>query len=81
MLPGGELVSGSYDNKIKIWRNNSLIDTLIGHSSFVNCLAVLPNDNLASGSDDFTIKIWRNNLLVNTLKRTYTLCSKFNSIT
>src|SRR5271163_3379531 len=66
-LPNGDLVSGSSDNSIKIWKDRNLINTLNGHIYTVSCLAVLLNGDLVSGSYDNTIKIWRNNLVIKTL--------------
>ena len=53
------IISGSYDNTIKIWNINSgtCIKTLEGHIYSVNSVAI--KDNLIiSGSTDNTIKIW-----------------------
>jgi len=59
-LPNGDLVSGSWDNTIKIWNPNdgTLKRTLNGHTSEVRALTTLPNGDLVSGSMDKTIKIW-----------------------
>ena len=67
VLLNNNLVSGSWDNSIKIWRNNLVINTLIGHNDCVFCLLVLSNGDLVTGSADTTIKIWRDNKLINTL--------------
>ncbi|HIK13372.1 MAG TPA: WD40 repeat domain-containing protein [Oscillatoriaceae cyanobacterium M33_DOE_052] len=67
--PDGQmLVSGGYDNTIKLWRlggepsqekYGQLIRTLLGHGNTVHGLCFTPNGQfLASGSDDNTIKIW-----------------------
>ncbi|MGK7880471.1 MAG: TIR domain-containing protein [Crocosphaera sp.] len=60
--PNGEtLVSGSYDNTIKIWNRSTgeLIRTLFGHDSMVLSVAISPDGNtVVSGSVDKTIKIW-----------------------
>lgn len=60
--PNGQtLVSGSLDDKIKIWnlQTGELLQTLSGHSKVVNTVAITPNGQyLVSGSDDRTIKIW-----------------------
>ena len=63
------IVSGSYDNSIKIWNyDGELINTLKGHSSAVRSVAM--NDKyIVSGSDHNSIKIWNyDGELINTLK-------------
>ena len=65
---GRILVSGGYDNTIKVWglggdtsssEYGKLIRTLLGHGSTVYGLSFTPNGQLlVSGSDDNTIKIW-----------------------
>jgi WD40 repeat protein len=58
----GYLISASWDRKIKLWSiaNGTLkyANTLIGHISDVNALALLPNNQLASGDDEGTIWLW-----------------------
>ncbi len=66
----GELVSGGYDNHVKIWdleRNTKSVKTLEGHSGSVMCLAIGYNGEIFSGSADNTIKVWMNNQCVKTL--------------
>jgi WD40 repeat protein len=60
VLPDDRIVSGSYDNTIKVWNSTTGACelTLFGHSSYVYCLAVLPDGRLVSGSWDTTLKIW-----------------------
>jgi WD40 repeat protein len=69
-LPNGDLVSGSWDNTIKIWHpiDGSLKKILTGHTDDVEALTILQNGDLASGSDDRTIIIW--NADDGTIKRT-----------
>ena len=57
-LKNGDLVSGYYDNTIKIWNVNdgSLKKILLGHTNFVESLTTLPNGDLVSGSWDKRIK-------------------------
>lgn len=66
VLTNGSLASGSVDLTIKIWNLNdgSLINTLVGHTSFVVSLAVLKNGNLASGDANGVIKVWNCRILV-----------------
>lgn len=56
-----ELLSGSWDNTIKVWdtENNVCTQTLTEHQDTVNCLEILPNNKFASGSEDGTVIIWR----------------------
>jgi WD40 repeat protein len=61
ILPNSNIVSGSWDETIKIWQSESLFEciaTLYGHTYTVNTLAILPNSNIVSGSGDTTFKIW-----------------------
>ena len=54
------------DKPIKIWKQNDdmiweCIQTLIGHTDYINYLTVLSDITFASCSDDKTIKIWKQN--------------------
>ena len=58
---GTKIVSGSYDETIKIWDANTgkCLKTLEGHLSFVESVAFSPDGTkIISGSSDHTIKIW-----------------------
>ncbi|WP_155968057.1 WD40 domain-containing protein [Kamptonema formosum] len=58
---GQTLVSGSWDNSIKIWKlsTREAIRTLMGDSKWVLSLAISPDGKtLVSGSADSVIKIW-----------------------
>jgi len=66
-LPNGDVAIGTNIDFIIIMRNDLIVDSLTGHTGYVNCLVVLPNSNLASGSSDKTIKIWNDYLLYRTL--------------
>ncbi len=62
ILPNSNIVSGSGDFTIKIWRSEypyNFIATLTGHTNYVFALAILNNSNIVSGSADTTIKIWQ----------------------
>ncbi|MGK7926778.1 MAG: protein kinase [Spirulina sp.] len=55
------LASGSRDGTIKLWclATGELLQTLAGHSTWVNCVAFdRTGQVLASGSGDKTIKLW-----------------------
>jgi WD40 repeat protein len=58
---GNRIVSGSYDNKIKIWdgATGELLKTLEGHSGEVSSVAWnYEGSKILSGSSDRTIRIW-----------------------
>ena len=52
------LASGSYDEGIKLWRDETCIATLKGHGDLVQVVAWRSDGVLASGSRDNTIKLW-----------------------
>ena len=54
------MASGSDDNTIKIWNQNTgeCIQTLTGHTDSVLSLNLLAANKIVSGSSDKTIKIW-----------------------
>ena len=60
---GKTLASGSWDNKVKLWKveDGTEIRSLTGHSrDYVYSVAFSPDGKtLASGSQDETIKLWR----------------------
>ena len=61
---GTKIVSGSYDNTIKIWDANTgaCLQTLTGHSGGVESVAYSPDGTkIISGSWDRTVKIWGEN--------------------
>ncbi|NES72560.1 MAG: WD40 repeat domain-containing protein, partial [Okeania sp. SIO2D1] len=58
---GQTIVSGSYDNTIKVWdlATGNLKATLTVHSWYVNSVAISPDgQNIVSGSHDKTIRVW-----------------------
>jgi len=70
---GKILVSGSYDNTIKLWdlSTGKPLHTLVGHGSTVFSVAISPDrQTVVSGSDDGTIKLWNatNAELIRTLR-------------
>lgn len=60
MLRMLRIVSGSYDNTLKIWNlgTRSCDLTLKGHTDKVLCVAILPDGRIISGSSDKTLKVW-----------------------
>ena len=71
------LISGSYDNTIKLWKLlPSLlthIATLKGHTSFINQVIPLTTTIMASGSFDKSIRLWD----INTYKQTHSFTEDF----
>jgi hypothetical protein len=58
---GKRLVSGSYDNTLKVWDAQTAQDTLTlkGHNNWVLSVAFSPDGKrLVSGSGDGTVKVW-----------------------
>jgi phospholipase A-2-activating protein len=56
---GGEIASATNDGVIRIWTlNGKKRKELIGHESFIYCLAVLPSGDIASSGEDRTVRIW-----------------------
>ncbi|MGK7938993.1 MAG: caspase family protein [Crocosphaera sp.] len=59
ITPEGNIVSGSWDNTVKIWsEQGKLLHTLEAHQSPVRTLAITSEGNIVSGSEDGTMKIW-----------------------
>jgi phospholipase A-2-activating protein len=56
--PQGDIVTGSVDQTLIVWRNGAIHKRLTGHSAIVWALACLPNGYIVSGSADKTIRIW-----------------------
>lgn len=60
-LDGRMLVSGSWDNMIKVWNllTGKEARTLVGHTGSIRSVAISPDgQTLVSASNDSTIKIW-----------------------
>lgn len=61
VLPGGRIVSGSWDATLKVWSpdNEACLMTLGGHKSGVCSIAVMAGDReVVSGSADKTLRVW-----------------------
>ncbi|RWW07743.1 hypothetical protein GW17_00028870 [Ensete ventricosum] len=55
------LVSGSWDRTVKVWNfiNRTLMYTLVGHTGYVNAVAVTPDGTIcASGGQDTRVLLW-----------------------
>ena len=59
-LGDGLLVTGGYDQTLKIWdrRMYRKLNQLSGHSGAVRCLATLEDGTLLSGATDCTVRFW-----------------------
>ena len=61
LLDGTSLVSGSYDETLKLWdvQTGGVVRTFKGHANFVCSVSVSPSQTtIASGSEDNTIRLW-----------------------
>ncbi len=58
--PDNKLISCSDDKTIKIWNvdTGKCLHTLLGHTNWVFCLALIGVKMLASGSEDGSIRVW-----------------------
>jgi WD40 repeat protein len=60
VLPNGNIISGSFDNTLKIWDVSSgqCLKTLQGNGKSVYCVTALPNGNIISAIDDGSLEVW-----------------------
>jgi WD40 repeat protein len=60
VVHGDKLISGSYDNKIKVWSTDTWTceRTLEGHGDDSVYSLVVHGDKLLSGGYDQTVKVW-----------------------
>ena len=62
VLPRDRIVSGSRDKTLRVWDvtegGGHCLQTLRGHTGWVNCVGVLPDGRVVSGSRDKTLKVW-----------------------
>ena len=59
--PGGDWLASTGGNAVALWNANSgvLLQTLIGHTDFIRCLAISPDGHwLASGDQSNVIRLW-----------------------
>lgn len=62
VLPDGRVVSGSYDNTLRVWCPETGLceHVLEGHTGYTAlCVAVLPDGRIVSGSDDDSLRVWQ----------------------
>ena len=57
-LKTNEILSCSDDQKIKIWKNYNLFETLLGHKDYVTILLEINENKICSASSDKKIIIW-----------------------
>jgi WD40 repeat protein len=57
-LKDGKIVSGSWDKTIRVWKDDTCVQTLEGHTNWVTTLLELADGRLASGSSDNTVRVW-----------------------
>ena len=57
-LSNGYLLTGSQDQKIRVWNNFKIIKELASHRKSIRSFCQIYNNNFASASFDKTIKIW-----------------------
>ena len=69
LAPEGRLITGSFDQYVKMWRDGACVRTTKAHTSYVRAVAVLPGGaRYVTGSNDRTAKLWT---LDGTLERTF----------
>ena len=57
-LKTNEIITGSDDQKIKVWKNFSISETLIGHKDYITIIIELNENKICSASSDKKIIIW-----------------------
>ncbi|KAE8702211.1 4-hydroxy-3-methylbut-2-enyl diphosphate reductase [Hibiscus syriacus] len=57
-LPSGELISGSTDTTLKLWRGMTCLHAFTGHTDTVRGLAVMHGLGILSASHDGSIMLW-----------------------
>ena len=58
-LPDGRVITGSFDEAVKVWRDGAWERTILAHGASVEAVAVLPGGaRFVSGAYDATAKLW-----------------------
>ena len=74
----GHVLTGSWDNTVKVWRGDELVRTIEAHTNWVQAVAVLPGGaRFISGSLDGTAKLFT---FGGELERTFELGSHVNCV-
>ena len=79
-LQTGEIISGSDDKTLKIWKKYILSETLIGHKDYVTDIIELTNNKICSSSSDKKIIIWERKNLIDKFNLYQILESHLDSI-
>ena len=79
-LQTGEIVSGSDDKTLKIWKKFSLSETLLGHKDYVTDVIELSNNKICSSSSDKKIIIWERKNLMDKFNLSQILQGHYESI-
>ena len=79
-LQTGEIISGSDDKTLKIWKKYILSETLIGHKDYVTDIIELTNNKICSSSSDKKIIIWERKHLIDKFSLYQILESHLDSI-
>ena len=57
-LKTNEIITGSDDQKIKVWKNFTISETLIGHKDYITIIIELNENKICSASSDKKIIVW-----------------------
>ena len=78
VAPDGRIITGSYDNTVKVWRDGVRERTIQVHTSKVNAVRAVGGARLfVSGSFDPTAKLWT---LDGALERTFFVASRITTV-
>ena len=60
VLPGGQVVSGGDDGRVRVWDPAAVASPLelVGHHGIVRAVAALPDGRVVSGGDDRRVLLW-----------------------
>ncbi|KAI9303753.1 WD40-repeat-containing domain protein [Cunninghamella echinulata] len=60
ITPNGDIISGSWDKKVIVWRNYQQKYVLEGHTAAVWAVLGIDDDTILTASADKTIRLWKN---------------------